>query len=598
MMHVSINYKNHLSKVLLSVYLMLLAACDQAPETAIGAASDKPTEASGISSATVPYQQRRIEDEVFYFLLPDRFENGDPSNDQGDPNTPISHGGFNPTSPGHYHGGDLSGLIKRLDYLQDMGVTAIWLTPILRNQALQGDSSGYHGYWPIDFTEIDPHLGRNEDLKALINAAHQRNMKVFFDIITNHTADVIKYRECHLPDTPLFSTETQLCEYRDRISTQNGQGYTPYLIAGTEQLKRPSWLNDPKFYHNQGDSTWTGENSIYGDFMGLDDIDTDNPEVVAGMIEIFANLIREFRPDGFRVDTVKHVNLEFWQVFTPAIMAAAKENGIENFFIFGEVYSGDPKELSLYTTAGKMPSVLDFALQYAIKDVLIYEQGTDKLTQLFAEDHRYNDSDSHANWLMNFVSNHDVGRFAFTLEQALPEISETERLRRIQLAHALMFFLRGVPVIYYGDEQGFVGYGGDRGAREDMMPSLTNAYNSIDLLGTDKSTADNNFDSAHPLYLTMQSLAKVYQQQPSLRYGEQTILQDSAQPGILIVRRETSQEQTLMILNSAKTPQTIAKDVISSAPAVIYSIGEWQRQSDEHWLIAPLSLVIIKQKVL
>jgi len=565
--------------------LTLLSGC-QEPEKTQSTESLKPS--------LKHYSERDIRDEVFYFVLPDRFSNGDPSNDQGDPEQPESYGGYDPTSPGHYHGGDLLGLTQRLDYLKEMGVTAIWLTPVLRNLAVQGDSSGYHGYWPIDFTSIDPHLGSNEALKTLIDEAHQRNMKVFFDIITNHTADVIKYRECHLPDAPKFSTDMQLCEYRDRAMTKAGQGYTPYLIEGTETLKHPSWLNDPRFYHNQGDSTWTGENSVYGDFMGLDDIDTDNPEVVNGMIQIFNNIIKEFKPDGFRVDTVKHVNIEFWQQFTPAIMAFAQQQGITNFFVFGEVYSGDPKELSYYTTTGKMPSVLDFAFQYKVKDALIYGKGTDQLSELFAQDKLYLDEDSHAGLLMNFISNHDVGRFAFTLQQQLPQASEANLLRRVQLANAMMFLLRGVPVIYYGDEQGFTGDGGDRGAREDMMMSKTPQYNDNDLLGTDATTADNNFDEQHPLYQSFKYYAQIYRQFKALRLGDQEVIIDSSTPGIFLVKRSYDDQSLWVAINTAESSQSISLDSVSQSLAPIVNNSRLQRQSEKTWILEPLSFAIFQ----
>ncbi|MGL5510874.1 MAG: alpha-amylase family glycosyl hydrolase, partial [Microcoleaceae cyanobacterium] len=129
------------------------------------------------------YLQRDIRDDVFYFVLPDRFFNGNASNDQGAKEIGnISHGGYDPTNKGMFHGGDLVGLTSKLPYLKNMGITAIWLTPILRNSALQGDSAAYHGYWILDFTEVDPHLGTKEDLKKLIDTAHALDMKIFFDI--------------------------------------------------------------------------------------------------------------------------------------------------------------------------------------------------------------------------------------------------------------------------------------------------------------------------------------------------------------------------------------------------------------------------------
>ncbi|MEI8650891.1 alpha-amylase family glycosyl hydrolase [Paraglaciecola sp. Hal342] len=119
-------------------------------------------------------------------------------------------------------------------------------------------------------------------------------------------------------------------------------------------------MNDPQYYHNQGDTTFEGESSLNGDFNGLDDLDTENPKVLQGMIEIYKNLIKEFKPDGFRIDTVRHVRLPFWQTFSPSIMTYAQEQGIPNFHIFGEVYDPDPAQLSRFTTEGKLPSVLDF----------------------------------------------------------------------------------------------------------------------------------------------------------------------------------------------------------------------------------------------
>jgi glycosidase len=539
------------------------------------------------------YLTRDVRDDVFYFVLPDRFDNGDPSNDQGSKTIAISSGGFDPTSSGHYHGGDLKGLTRRIDYLKGMGVTAIWLTPILRNQAVQGDSAGYHGYWPLDFTEIDPHLGTNDDLKHFIEVAHGKGIKVFFDIITNHTADVIKYRECHTPGRPWFSTSEALCPYRSLAEKAAGRGYTPFVPPGSETLKSPDWLNDPRYYHNQGDSTWTGENSLYGDFMGLDDIDTDNPEVVEKMIEVFTKLIAEFKPDGFRIDTVKHVNVEFWQAFVPAIQKFAREQGIANFFVFGEVYSGDTDVLSYYTREGKFPSVLDFAFNFKVRDVLVNKGGTHHIKELFANDKKYYTETASPDLLMNFVSNHDVGRLGYALQQAFPEASDQALLKRLQLAHALMFFSRGIPVIYYGDEQGFTGDGGDRGAREDMMPSKTPSYNDNDLIGTDKTTADDNFDPTHPMYLTLREYASLYHRYEGLRKGRQTIDEALTTDKLLVIRRELDDEAFLILFNISDQP--VQASGLSNLHSYEVVYGEQQSPTD-NFLIEPLSMVIFKVK--
>ena len=525
-----------------------------------------------------PYQQRDFQDEVFYFVLPDRFHNGDKSNDLGaaanDTKRALSRGGFDKSHKGLYHGGDLIGLTEKLPYLDNMGITAIWLTPVLRNQAMQQGTSGYHGYWILDFTEIDPHLGSNADLKHFIDQAHNRNIKVFFDIITNHTADVIKYKECHGDDGLgwLIEEEGEDCPFKSVAELANGNVYTPIIPKGNETLKTPLWLNDTEVYHNQGDSNWVGESSIRGDFAGLDDVDTNNQKVVMGMIDIYKAIIDEFKPDGFRIDTVKHVNTEFWQAFSPALLAHANAIGIENFFMFGEVYSFDAKELSSFTREAKLQSVLDFALQGAIRSALVEQKGTEELANLFDQDHFYQTNhkdikNTNANQLVNFTGNHDMGRFAYFLKESKHNYSEQEQIQRNLLANAMLFFSRGVPVIYYGDEQGFVGDGGDQDSRQDMMPSNVDSYNDDDLLATNKTTADDNFDTSHLFYQASAKYAELYQQYPALRFGEQTTLYSQDKPGVFAIQRIVKvqeKEQALVIVFNTST-QVQSLDVLTKS---------------------------------
>ena len=499
------------------------------------------------------YSKRDIKDEVFYFVLPDRFNNGDTSNDYGSTTKTISQGGFDPSNKMAFHGGDLPGLTAKLPYLENLGITAIWLTPILRNQAVQGDITGYHGYWVLDFTEIDPHLGSNADLKSFINQAHEKNIKVFFDIITNHTADVVKYKECHGEDGSGWSESGEACPYISLAEIAKGKSYTTIVPKENQQLKTPAWLNAPKHYHNQGDSTFEGENSLNGDFFGLDDLNTESPEVVNGMIDIYQNIISEFKPDGFRIDTVKHVNIEFWQQFIPALESHAKQQGIENFFMFGEVYSGDPKELSSFTTKGKLPSVLDFGLQSALYQTLIEQKGTDKLAELFAQDALY----KNANELLNFTGNHDMGRFAYLLNSKDQQFNQQQTSDRLALATAVTFFARGVPVIYYGDEQGFVGDGGNHDSRQDMMPSKVASYNNDTLLLNNKTTAENNFDQQHPLYQLFSSFAQLFHQHPTLKYGQQKTLYSSEQAGIFALSRTFADEQYIVVFNTASEAKPV-----------------------------------------
>jgi glycosidase len=525
---------------------------------------------------TVHYLNRSIQDEVFYFVMPDRFANGTTENDNGSKTILASQGGFDNTDKGMFHGGDINGLQGKLPYLKELGVTSIWLTPILRNQALQDGSSGYHGYWVLDFTEIDPHLGSNDDLKTLIAAAHKENIKIFFDIITNHTADVIKYEECHGKDGLQWLAKadngSKNCPFKSRAQLANGDTYKTIIPAGRENLKFPEWLNAPKYYHNQGDSFWEGESSVYGDFNGLDDVNTDDPEVVTGMIDIFKNIITEFKPDGFRIDTVKHANIEFWSTFSPALVKHAKNEGIPEFFMFGEVYSGNPSELSQYTTTGNMQSVLDFGLTFTIHDVVAKQEGTNKLAELFAQDHKYLDSDSNANQLLNFTGNHDMGRFAHILKTSEHNYNEFEIIQRNLLGHAMVYFMRGVPIIYYGDEQGFVGDGGDQASRQDMMPSFVDSYNDDDLLASQATTADDNFDTNHPFYQKFAEYAHIYLKYPALRYGEHKTLYSQKTPGIFALSRTmtTDNVEHLVVFNTHNSSQLASFKVEKSHYIKLY----------------------------
>ncbi|GAB2684269.1 alpha-amylase family glycosyl hydrolase [Aliiglaciecola aliphaticivorans] len=541
------------------------------------------------------YLNRDVRDDIFYFVIPDRFYNGNPENDKGSASIPISQGGNIIDHMKGFHGGDIKGLEQKLDYLKNLGISAIWMTPILRNKAIQNDGYGHHGYWILDFTQIDPHFGSHQDLKDLINAAHNKGIKIFFDIITNHTADVISYRECHNPDGSY--TDEPSCPYKSVAQVESGDKYTPFVPPGYENDKVPSWLNDPKYYNNQGDSIWQGESLINGDFSGLDDLNTKDPQVLNGMIEIYKNIISEFKPDGFRIDTLKHVDMSFWSSFSPAILSHAKQQGIPNFHIFGEVYSADPIELSSYTTLGNMPSVLDFGFQAAATDVFYRNAPPSKVFQLFENDDFYNDNDSQADLLMNFLSNHHMGRAGLFINQSLPNASEEEKLQRAILSHTFMYLSRGIPVIYYGDEQGFVGTGGDVGAREDMFASQVAAYNELDLLGTDATTASENFDQNHPLYRALQRLAQLRMDHPTLRRGVTFTRPSEGSQYAFAISRVDKQQATefLLAFNPASEAQTITLTASSKGYQWIAGNNEFNMDGDKIQITMPaLSYSVLK----
>lgn len=534
------------------------------------------------------YINRPIEDDLFYFVMIDRFSNGDTSNDRGSATQPIFSGGFDKTSDRKFHGGDLSGLINKLGYIKGLGVTALWMTPVMGNKVLQEDVAGYHGYWIVDFMGVDPHLGTTQELKLLIKAAHAQGIKVFFDIVVNHSADVIKYQEC------------DNCPYKTLSQIEKGDKYTPFLPAGEENVKFPVWLNDLANYSNQGDSNFAGESVLHGDFAGLDDIKTASPVVRAGMIDIFKYLISEYKPDGFRIDTAKYVKLDYWQNFTPIILKHAREQGIPNFHIFGEVQIHQPEALSQYTTVGTLPSVLDFPFLDAMKKVFAGTGGTNILKSLFDQDHFYTDGDSNSLQLMTYIGNHDDGRFSYFINRDLPKASTDEKLKRVKLAHAFMLFARGIPIFYYGAEQGFTGAGLYEGSREDMMPSLVERYNAFDLMGTEKTTADDNFDPTHPLYQAFREYAGLYHKHTALRRGNHKTLYATDEAGIYAFSRKIPDERQeyLVLFNTSPEVKTAKINVLFDQYNSLLGKGEVLADDDHNITIKvpPLSFIIYVAK--
>lgn len=539
------------------------------------------------SAIAQPPARSDFQNQVMYFVMPDRFADGDPANNTGGiPGDRLANG-YDPTDKGFYHGGDMAGLADKLDYLANLGITSIWMTPIFKNQPVQGSgadvSAGYHGYWITDFTQIDPHFGVNAALTNLIQAATAKGVGIFFDIITNHTADVIDYQEGQYgyrskADYPYKDAAGNVFDDRDYINSsdfplmdaETSFPYTPvFNNAGDEMLKTPAWLNDPTNYHNRGNSQFSGENSLYGDFFGLDDLFTEQPDVVQGMIDIYKQWIVDYDIAGFRIDTVKHVNAEFWQPFSQAIKQQAVDVGKPDFFFFGEVFSGNEQLLSFYPTSTNMPAVLDFKFQEHVRNYVSTGGSATALKDMFELDDVFTDADSNAYMLPLFTGNHDRGRFGyFLIADNGGNLSDAEMLARDKLAHAMMYFARGVPVIYYGDEQGFTGTGGDKDARQDMFPSQVAEYGNPAInkqIGVDGTPADDNFDPTHPLYQALADDAVLYQANQALRTGAQIHRYAADGPGIYAFSRIDRDEKVeyVVAFNNADSQQTATFDVFS-----------------------------------
>lgn len=528
--------------------------------------------------------------DIIYFLLPDRFNKGDPTNNKGGRTDPNENG-VDPTNPNFFHGGDLKGIITKLDYLQHLGVTSLWMSPIFRNRTVQqygrgvAPKTGYHGYWILDFTDVDPHFGSKEDLRDLIAEGKQRGIGTILDAVVNHTAHVIQpkdgVREYQYKfSKPYLDASGKPFDDRDYIGRPDFPKLDPeisfpipptFANEADRTIKKPDWLNDPTVYHNRGDASTGGESALYGNISGLDDLFTEQLRVVQGMIDIYRSWIKDFDFAGLRLDAVKHVNNEFWQSFVPAIQDEAEKSGRKNFFIFGEVYDHDPAFLSEFVHRASMPTVLDFGFQRAAARFASGMDSPAKLAEFFTRDSYYTTPVVSAYGLVTFLGNHDIGRIGHFLLNDLATAPDEEILGRDILAHSLLFFSRGIPAIYYGDEQGLTGKGGDVAAREDMFGSKVSDFALEKRIGGGNGS-EPSFNEEHPLFRAIREMISIRKENPTLQSGVQIVRYADDRPGIFAISRVNPQkkEEMLVVYNNAAETRKANIKVFSPT-------GDWER---------------------
>jgi alpha-amylase len=354
--------------------------------------------AAAVTPSPLPIVADAWRDQVIYLVLTDRFFNGDRTND-GHPQ---------PNNPFGYHGGDLAGIIKKLDYIKDLGATAIWLTPFLDNQdtAVQNNYWGYHGYWIQNFEKVDEHMGTAQTPALLVKEAHKRGLKVLFDMVVNH------------------------------------MGYDAPMVHNP---KYHDW-----FHHNGSVTDWNDpyQNQNY-DIAGLPDLNSENAQVLNYFERVDADWIRHTGVDGFRLDTVRHVPIPFWQHFNERMHQTQK-----NFFLTGEVSYHDPKRVAPFLWQAGLDSAFDFPMFETLTDVFAKGQSMRLLHDRLLEDIEY----PHPEMLSPFLDSHDEDRFLTTA-------GNDER--KLRLALVCLLSMRGVPMIYYGTEVGMQG-GHDPDNRKDM----------------------------------------------------------------------------------------------------------------------------------
>ncbi len=435
-------------------------------------------------------------DEIIYQVLIDRFADGDVSNDYR-----VDH-----AAPARYHGGDWKGLADHLDYVQALGVTALWISPIVKNVETDAGIDSYHGYWTQDPFALNPHFGNLSDLRDLVGRAHARNIKVVLDIVTNHMGQLFYYdinmngrpdedvRGGVDPTGKSTSPTIHITEYDPDYEGGGVQSWTSLGIAGPAPIMffhdatinrlAPSdgRLANPANYHRRGriinyDNPPDGrEQTLFGDFPGgLKDLATENAEVVDAMSEAYAKWIELADLDGFRIDTVKHVDHPFWQEFGRRIRAKAASLGKNKFLMFGEVFDGKDELVGSYTHDKELDGLFDFPQYFQVyRDVLIGGAPTKNIENRWTE--------RRANWStkpeesglgvapadlhVNFLDNHDVGRYLWQAAVA----GRTDAKSVLHDALVLLLTEDGIPCIYYGTEQDFTG-GNDPANREDLSPT-------------------------------------------------------------------------------------------------------------------------------
>jgi glycosidase len=362
--------------------------------------------------------------DVMYLIMIDRFSDGDPTND--DP--PQSRGIYDRKNKFYYHGGDLQGVIDRLPYLKDLGVTAVWLTPWYDNydhpnqiELKEGKpSTGFHGYNPQDFYAVEEHFGTLAKLRELIEAAHRLGIKIIQDEVVNHTGPYHPWVDD--PPMPTWFNGT-----KDDHQKNVFQTWVLHDPRPVEELKRETMEG------------W------FLDF--LPDLNQTDPEVSRYLIQNTLWWIGTTGLDGIRMDTWQYVPNGFWRDWS-----AALKKEFPNFRVVGEVKDGDVVHTSFFQ-GGKvrfdgvdsgLDSLLDFPLFYPIRHAFAEGHHLDEIPKTLAKDYLYDNSEI----LVTLLGGHDDGRF-------MSEKGAT--LAGLKLANAFVLTTRGVPQLYYGDEVAMTG---------------------------------------------------------------------------------------------------------------------------------------------
>jgi glycosidase len=443
--------------------------------------------------------EREWREEFIYFLLVDRFADTGLRHPAG--GTARAAGSGTPAQLGQFCGGKLSGITSHLDYIQGLGCSAIWLSPVFENNDAPSPASGnYHGYSIQNYMDIDPRFGTKQDLIDLVAAAHKRNMRVFLDVVLNHSGDNWQY--------PF-----------DAAYKYNNDEQFPLDAFRRPDRPLPVELRDPAVYHRRGQiQNWDNFPEYqHGDFDSLKDFNNDEVPDGLRLIDILVRMlswwIRETDVDGFRLDAVKHMGEKAVSRFCTGVNEYAHRLGKRNFFTFGELIAGDDS-INHYTgpnTAADgqgqvffgLSSVLDFPLYFTLPSVLKGMSAPKVLRD------RYDALNNSA------LTRGELGRYLVTFIDNHDNVDQGDDKRRFgagapdeQVIAGIGYLLTaiGAGCIYYGTEQGFSGAGkGDVHIRECMF---------------DLGNAGLNFlNRGCRVYTEIAKIAAEFRTNPELRFG-------------------------------------------------------------------------------
>ncbi|MBU0679726.1 MAG: Ig-like domain-containing protein [Verrucomicrobia bacterium] len=458
-------------------FLLTLTVCAAGPAQA--ALPSRTNDTPGFVYTVSPEDWR---DHTIYQVLTDRFYDGNPANNN-------ASGNYNPSGAFQIHGGDFAGLKEKLDYIKMLGISTVWISPVLQNSPATP-----HGYSTWDFGAIDPHWGTLQELCDFVDAAHDQGIYVIIDMVVNHMADRID------------STDSGFPAFRYPSS------YTPRWTWPTGNYPAP--FNDLSLFHMHGNTYDYGDTTqaLYGDFQGADSLNTERSDVRIYLQDFYKDLIAATDCDGFRVDTAKHVEMGFWEEFFPSVRSFAQGLGKSNLLVFCEATAAE-SEIGPYTywydhpTYGnwiKFNSALNFPFVGEMEYVFLYDGPTTRLTRYHLDGWQqvlgyYSDEAKYQ--LANFIDNHDRSR-------SLSHAKLNNDWNRLKVSLGFLFNTLQLPILYYGTEQGFDGEN-DPANREDMWDGQ---YEQGPSLG-------DNFNYTHPLFVYIRKLNLIKQAYQQLKRG-------------------------------------------------------------------------------